>query len=55
MRYSCTAAREYNLTLIIKNAARWIYSKSAANTPSKVATTIGGGPAMALLRASLTV
>jgi hypothetical protein len=49
MRYSCTAAREYNLTLINKNAARWIYSKSAANTPAKVAAAISGGPAMALL------
>jgi hypothetical protein len=50
MLYSCTAAREYNLTLIIKkNAARWIYSKSAANTPAKVAAAISGGPAMALL------
>jgi hypothetical protein len=55
MRYSCTAARKYNLALIIKMSLCCVYSKSAANTPAKVATTISGGPAMALLRASLTV
>jgi hypothetical protein len=48
MRYSRTAARKYNLSLIIKISLCCVYSKSAANTLAKVATAISGGPAMAL-------
>jgi hypothetical protein len=48
MRYSCTAARKYNLALIIKISLCCVYSKSAANTLVKVAIAISGGPEMAL-------